>query len=139
MKLILIICFTTLSILFSGCEEYERHKQIELEKKTVEKTFKTMNENKEVIISTKKIINLESEKKGFYGVYEDKYIKSVSFEKIKTFYNEKDKKEEYFFIVKIVIDKNQFNISDKKIEDEEIKINVSEEDKDFIMNIFNGK
>lgn len=122
MKLVIISCLTTLSILFSGCDAYEQHKQIEKQKQIQERTFTEALTNKEVKISSDRIVQIESDKPGFYGVYSDNYIKGVSSEKVLD-----------EFLVKIVVDRNQFNISGKKMDDREIIIKANEEESNFIL------
>ena len=127
MKLLIISYLTAFSILFSGCDAYEVHKQIEKEKQIKERIFKEGLTNKEIKISSERIIQIESDKLGFYNVYSDRYIKRVSSEKVLD-----------EFLVKIIVDRNQFNISGKKAEDKEIIIKVNEEERNFILNSLNG-
>ena len=122
MKLLIISCLTILSILFSGCDAYETHKQIEKEKQIKERTFTEEITNKEIKISSERIIQIESDKPGFYSVYSDRYIKGVSSEKVLD-----------DFIIKIIVDRNQFNFSGKKMDDREIIIKANEEENDFIL------
>lgn len=128
MKLVIISCLTTLSILFSGCDAYEQHKQIEKQKQIKERVFNELETNKTVSISTERIIQVESDKPGFYYVYSDRYIKGVSSEKVLD-----------DFIIKITVDKNQFNFSGNKFKDIELTIKANEEENDFILKSLKGE
>lgn len=127
-KILFIINLTILTLLFSGCEEYENHKQMKQEKQVQEKMFFEANTRKKIYISTKNTINLETDNPAFYNVFSGKNIKLVSSEKVL---------EEY--IIKITVDKNQFNISGNKTEEMVITILGNEEENKFILNALKQK
>lgn len=126
MKLIIISCIAFFSILFSGCEAYEIHKEMEKQKQVKERTF-YFYENKikkKINISTERIVSVEADKPFLFSVYSDQYIKSVSSEKVLD-----------DFLIKIIFDENQFNFSTNgsKIKDREIVLLVNEEESNFIL------